>query len=140
MTLLAASPLRFILTALLTSTLLAGCASQKPAPEPEVKAQTIHMRSDTGTGVPGVPGEIVKKQLFNIVANPKAITMNGAKVKNLTDLERLLAKQKTPVFTIAAHKCLSTEKAAEIMTLVQRYADTPIAFGSYGSLEDPECN
>ncbi|MCR6652160.1 MAG: hypothetical protein NVV73_11985 [Cellvibrionaceae bacterium] len=146
MTLPAAPSLQLLLTALLTGALLTGCASpeQKPKPksksEAELKAQTIHLRSDPSTGIPGVPGQIVQKQLFNIVASPKAITVNGTNVKNLAALERLLAQQKQPAFTIAAHKCLSREKAAEIMNVVQRYADTPIAFGSYGKLDDPECN
>lgn len=131
---------RFSLVVLLAGALLGGCASKKPAPEP--KPQTIHLRSDASVNATatGTPGKIIQKPLFNIVVNPRGITVNGAKVKNLAELERLLAKHQQPALTIAAHKCLSSEKAADIMNLAQRYTDTPIAYGSYGTLDDPECS
>ena len=129
---------RFSLAVLLASALLGGCASKKPVPEP--KPQTIHLRSDASVTPSGLPGKIVQKPLFNIVVNPRGITVNGAQVKNLIELERLLAKHQQPVLTIAAHKCLHSDKASEIMNLAQRYTDTPIAYGSYGALDDPECS
>lgn len=125
---------------LLAVALLQGCASQqKPAPKSSPQPQTIHLRGDASVTNPRSANERLTKQLFNIVISPKTITVNGAPVKNLTELERLLAKHQRPALTIASHKCLSTEKAAEVMNLAQRYTDTPIAFGSYGKLDDPEC-
>lgn len=130
---------RTITLALLACALMQGCASKKPEPQSEPQPQTIHLRGDASVSNPGSANERLTKQLFNIVINPKTITVNGSAVKNLADLERLLAKHQRPALTIASHKCLSTEKAAEVMSLAQRYTDTPIAFGSYGKLDDPEC-
>jgi hypothetical protein len=127
-------PLRWILLISL-SLLAAGCASKK-AVEPQ--PQTIHIRSDaviSGTGV----GPIVTKKLFNIVMDPKRIRVNGTPVKDLAALERLLAAYEKPVLTIGTHKCLSPERTTQLMTLAQRHTDTPIAYGSYGDFNDPEC-
>lgn len=123
---------------LLTLVFSGGCATKKPEPQ-EPKPQTIRLRGDASVSSPAAPGAIVTKSLFNIVVSPKNIVVNGVKVKNLTELEKLLAKHPKSALTIASHKCLSTEKAAEVMNLAQRYTDTPIAFGSYGNFDDAEC-
>jgi hypothetical protein len=51
----------------------------------------------------------------------------------------VLAANQKPAITIGTHKCLSRERAVEVISLAQRYTDTPIAFASYGTFEDPEC-
>lgn len=127
---------------LLACGLLQGCAStntNKKAEPQEPQPQTIHLRGDASISNPGPAHQRLTKPLFNIVISPKTITVNGAPVKDLAELERLLAKHQQPALTIASHKCLSTEKAAEVMSLAQRYTDTPIAFGSFGKFDDPEC-
>jgi hypothetical protein len=124
---------------LLACVLLPGCASKKPEPQPQPQPQTIHLRGDASVANPGPADQRLTKSLFNIVISPKAMTVNGTPVKNLAELERLLTQHQRPALTLAAHKCLSTEKAAEVMSLAQRHTDTPIAFGSYGRLDDPEC-
>jgi hypothetical protein len=60
-------------------------------------------------------------------------------VKDLAALEKVLAANQKPAITIGTHKCLSRERAVEVISLAQRYTDTPIAFASYGTFEDPEC-
>lgn len=124
---------------LLACVLLQGCASNKPEPQNQPKPQTIHLRGDADVANPGAAGQRLTKSLFNIVINPKRITVNDTPVKSLAELEKLLSTHQRPALTIATHKCVSTEKAAEVLSLAQRHTDTPIAFGSYGNLDDPEC-
>jgi hypothetical protein len=115
--------------------LSAGCA--EPPVQPEAK--TIHVRSDASISNPVRGGPPVAKNLFNIVVDPKRIRVNDTPVKDLATLEKLLAEHQQPAITIGTHKCLSSETAAQVITLAQRYTDTPIAFGSYGTYDDPEC-
>lgn len=139
----------FIRTAavsLLACALLQGCASPNASTSASKKSdpqtpqpKTIHLRGDASVSNPGLASERLTKPLFNIVVSPKTITVNDAPVKNLDELEKLLVKHQRPALTLATHKCLSTEKAAEVLSLAQRHTDTPIAFGSYGRVDDPEC-
>lgn len=126
-------PLLLLVFCLIT----AACAAKKPEPQP--KPQTIHLRSDASVSNPVTGGPPVAKNLFNIVVSKSEMTVNGAKVRDLPALQKLLAAHKQPAITIAAHKCLEREKAAEILSLAQRHTDTPIAFGSFGKFDDPDC-
>ena len=123
----------------LACALVQGCASQKPEPQTQPQPKTIHLRGDASVSNPGPASQRLTKQLFNIVVSPKTITVNDSPIKNLKELERLLVKHQRPALTLATHKCLSTAKAAEVLNLAQRHTDTPIAFGSYGNFDDPEC-
>lgn len=139
MPLLIKSPFIAAAIVILACALTQGCASKKAEPQKQPQPQTIHLRGDSSVTNPGPASQRLTKPLFNIVISPKSLMVNGAPVKNLAELERLLAKHQRPALTIASHKCLSTEKAAEVLSLAQRYTDTPIAFGSYGKFDDPEC-
>lgn len=124
---------------LLASALFTACASTPSEKASEPQPQSIHLRSDIDSN-PGPSGpRLVKKDLFNIVVGPKTLTVNGSPLKNLNALENLLRKYEQPALTVATHRCLSTEKAAEVLSLAQGYTNTPIAFGSYGNIDDPEC-
>lgn len=122
---------------LLTKVLLlvAACAKQPAQPTPK----TIHVRSDASISNPVRGGPPVAKNLFNIVVDPKRIQVNGTPVRDLAALEKLLAAHQQPAITIGTHKCLSREQAVQVISLAQRYTDTPIAFGSFGAYDDPEC-
>lgn len=125
---------------LLACALLQACASNKAAQQSQQpQPQTIHLRSDASVSNPQAGTQLLKKDLFNIVMGPKTLSVNGTPIKNLAELEHLLRSYEQPALTLATHKCLSTEKAAEALSLAQRYTDTPIAFGSYGDFDDPEC-
>lgn len=115
--------------------IVSGCAKEPVQPEPK----TIHVRSDASISNPVRGGPPVAKKLFNIVVGPKQIKVNDAVVKDLAALEKVLAAHQQPAITIATHKCLSRERAVQVITLAQRYTDTPIAFAAYGTFEDPEC-
>lgn len=116
--------------------LLGGCATEPAQPE----AKTIHVRSEASISNPVRGGPPVAKNLFNILMTPQRIQVNGTTVKDLAALEKLLAAHQQPAITIGTHKCLGREQAAQVIALAQRYTDTPIAFGSYGSFDDPECS
>jgi len=115
--------------------LIASCAKQPVQPE----AKTIHVRSDASISNPVRGGPPVAKNLFNILVTPQRIQVNGTPIKDLAALEKLLAAHQQPAITIGTHKCLSPAQATQVITLAQRYTDTPIAFGSYGSFDDAEC-
>ena len=115
--------------------MVTSCADKPVQPEPK----TIHVRSDASISNPVTGGPPVAKKLFNIVVDPKRIKVNDTEVKDLAALEKLLAAHQHPAITIGTHKCLSSERAVEVISLAQRYTDTPIAFASYGTFEDPEC-
>lgn len=117
--------------------LCTGCADQPIAEQP--KPKTIHVRSDASVSNPVIDGPLVAKNLFNIVVGKNDIKVNGTRVKDLAAVEKLLAAHQQPAITIATHKCLDNIKGAEVIALAQRYTDTPIAFGSFGSFDDPEC-
>lgn len=129
---------------LLSCLTLGACAQTSTRQEPSSELpqpQTIRLRENPDAPQPprGVEDPTVEKDLFNVEASPKAITVNGRRVADIGALERLFAKYSKPMITIAAHKCLSGAEAAKIMRLAQDHTDTPIPFGSYGELDDPEC-
>lgn len=119
------------------SAFISGCAT---TPQEEPKALTIHLPD------PSIPeGQIVtlnqtvKKDLFNIRLSPAGIEVNGTRVADIKALEALLAKYSKPAITIATHRCYSGERAAKVMNLAREHTNTPIAFGSFGDYDDPEC-
>lgn len=119
------------------SAFTSGCAA---TPQEEPKALTIHLPD------PAIPeGQVVtldqtiKKDLFNIRLSPAGIEVNGTKVADVEALEALLAKYPEPAITIATHRCYSGERAAKVMNLAREHTNTPIAFGSFGDYDDPEC-
>ncbi|MBC6905351.1 hypothetical protein DWB84_07760 [Saccharophagus sp. K07] len=118
----------------LLGALLVGCAQKTVKPEP----QSIRLRGDASVTQPATAGTI-KKDLFNIVVGPDTIKVNGVAFKNIAELDKFLSGYQQPALTVATHKCLSNEKAAEVIGLAQRHTDVPIAFGSYGNYDDPEC-
>src|SRR5690606_11169007 len=123
-----------LLSTFFLAALLTGCANKTVKPEP----QTIRMRGDSSVSKPAEPG-LIKKDLFNIIVGKNTLTVNGVAIKNLTELDKFLSGYQQPALTVATHRCLSNEKAVEVISLAQRHTDVPIAFGSYGSFDDPEC-
>lgn len=117
-----------------------GCTSLA-APKEQPVAQTIRLPNPhaAASGQPTTLDQTIKKDLFNIRLSPKGIKVNGTKVANIKALEELLAKHSKPVITIATHRCYSSARAAEVMNLARLHTATPIAFGSFGELSDPEC-
>lgn len=134
----------FRITALLSCLALSACAQSPTRQEQNMdlpQPQTIRLRANPDAPRPprGMQDPTIEKDLFNIEASPKAIKVNGREVAGIPALERLFIKHPNPMITIAAHKCLSGAQAAKIMRLAQEHTDTPIPFGSYGELGDPEC-
>lgn len=137
--------------------LMAGCSSQpveseskatvkaaKPtrsARSTKVEPQKIRIEAPSQSRLsPTAKPEIIEKDLFNIEASPNSIKVNSVPVKNLKALEKILASYPRPVLTLAAHICMSAAQTTEIMSLAQTYTDSPIAYGSWGDYEDPECH
>lgn len=136
--------------------LMAGCSSQpveseskatvkaakpaKSAKSSKVEPQKIRIEAPNQPRLsPTAKPEIIEKDLFNIEASPGSIKVNSVPVKDLKALEKILAAYPKPVLTLAAHICMSPPQTTQIMTLAQRYTDSPIAYGSWGDYEDPEC-
>ncbi len=137
--------------------LVAGCSSQpsdrdnqqtsktiksaKSARPSKVEPQKIQIEApNQGRSSPTSKPQVIEKDLFNIEVTSMSLKVNSTPVKNLKALEKILAAYQKPVLTLAAHICMSAAQTTEIMTLAQSYTDSPIAYGSFGDYEDPECN
>jgi hypothetical protein len=123
---------------------LNGCANQsekeKEKDRNEPRAQTIRLRDPQKSAEnPQKINPLVKKDLFNILLSPSGITVNGTKLENIKALKKFLSQQSKPVITIVAHRCYNSQDAAAVMSLAQEHTDTPIAYGSFGEFDDPEC-
>jgi hypothetical protein len=125
------------ITLFILCSLALSCANTKPSEDP--KPQTMSVRSDASVSNPTTNGPTVVKPLFNIVVDNRTILVNNTQVKDFVTLEKLLAKHNKPVITIGTHKCLSKIKTLDLMSIVQKHTDTPIAYKSYGSFDDEQC-
>lgn len=137
--------------------LIVGCSSQpvertgqqtdkvaKPAKSTrssKVEPKKIRIEAPTQTrSSPTSKPQVIEKDLFNIEVSATSLKVNSTPVKDLKALEKILAAYPKPVLTLAAHICMSAAQTTEIMTLAQTYTDSPIAYGSWGDYDDPECN
>lgn len=138
---LAASVCVFIFTATLT----AGCqqTATQPTPPPPQKDTppnyTVKIRKQDPQNPFSKSGQVVEKNLINIVMDKKEIKVNGVVIQGPAELKKILKKSSAPVITVATHKCLSSQSAAEILTIAQDHTETPIAYSSFGSYDDPQC-
>lgn len=138
---LAASVCVFIFTTMLT----AGCQQTATQPTPPQSQKDtppnykVKIRKQDPQNPFGKNGQIVEKNLINIVMDKKEIKVNGVVIHGPEELKKILKKSSAPVITVATHKCLSSQSAAEILTIAQDHTDTPIAYSSFGSYDDPQC-
>ena len=81
----------------------------------------------------------VDKTMYTVVAAPGSLSVNGVAMADMAALKTFLDAQTKPVLMLSAHRCLSSELATELMTLLQAHTDTPIPYKSHGTVADPVC-
>lgn len=114
--------------------------TQKTSAEESLFTQTVKVRKNNSDDSADPEGStVVEKNVATIIANNRAIWINKVRVKDLKELEEKLKQGSSPVISIATHKCLDGATATKIMSIAQDAADTPIAFSSYGELDDEQC-
>ena len=120
---------------------LSACASQgeqqssSAQPMPEI----ITIKDPGAPTAPGLPTKTVRKNLFNVVVKPKAITANGVTVKDIEALKQLMLNNNKPVVTVAMHRCVANDYAKNLMNIIQPLTDVPVAFSAFGKYSDKEC-
>ena len=123
-----------------------ACASTESTSPPtkisiqnEPKASSLRLKQQRVTQTGQIQDQVVEKALFEIVASPKRILVNGIQLDGTEALDTFLKKQKSPVLTLIAHKCLSPQATSKILSIVQAHTQSPIPFGTRGEFTDPEC-
>lgn len=130
--------------ALLMCLSIASCA-QKPKEEPKAEEaavpqpKLVKVAVDNPAQAPGEKPKTTKKNLFNVAVSKKGIYVNRVKVSNLAALESLISSTPAALLTLNAHRCLDAQKTSAILSMMQKYTTSPIAFGSFGEYTDPEC-
>lgn len=80
------------------------------------------------------------RPLFNIAVGKSLLALNGTPVKDLNELRAILGQYQGLVLTVAAHRCLESERAAEVLTLAQQFTNIPVTYGSFGDYGDAQCD
>ena len=110
----------------------AKIAKQEQDPEPQV------IQIDLADAEGNVRAE--KRPLYNIAVGQSFLSVNGTKLKDDEALTALLGRHPGLVITVAAHRCLDNERAADILRIAQEHTSIPVTYGSFGEYGDAQCD
>lgn len=103
--------------------------------EPEPAMVQLKLDS-TGNGRPRTE----TRPMFNITVAKSVLTLNGTPVQDLEALRVVLSRYRGLVLTVAAHRCMESERAAEVLSLAQTYTTIPVTYGAFGEYGDDQCD